>query len=297
MSSLPFELPPVAPDGPKPLWNGREFEIGARRDRVLAYDAGPSGWSDELTKLHEDETEGGSHFIDVASRRRALIHLERYGFRPEASILEIGVSGGHLLRDIRERFPAANVLGSDYTLGTLLELVPKMDGVPLIRMDLTKSPFPEAAVDAVVLLNVLEHIENDELAIEQCFRMLKPGGLMILEVPAGPHLFDQYDRELMHFRRYSLAELIRKTRAAGFQVLESSFIGFFLYPAFWLSKKWNRVSYGRSAKVRPSRVRNAIRLTAKANPFGSWLMRCEEGLSRHLSLPFGIRCVLVARKA
>lgn len=296
MNSLSFDMPPVTPNDPRPVWNGWGFEIGRTRSRILSYDTGISGWNDDLTKLHEDETASGSHFIDMASRRRALAHLERYGFRPASSILEVGVSAGHFLEDVRRRFPEAAVLGSDYTLGTLIELAPRMEGVPLIRMDLTRSPFPDAAVDAIVLLNVLEHIDADELAIRHCFRMLKPGGLMVVEVPAGPHLYDDYDRELMHFRRYSSSELVAKAERAGFRVLETSFLGCLIYPAFWLSKKWARRKSKPPGDAAASKVRSAIRATIKVNHFGHWIMRAEDWLARHIRLPFGIRCVLVGQK-
>ena len=299
MTLLPFDLPPIRLGEPPPLWTGREFEVGEQRSPVVAYEAGPSGWTDELTTLHEDETGSGSHFIDVASRSRAVHHLVQHGLNREAVVLEVGVSGGHLLRDLRERFPDVILVGSDYTLGTLLALAPQMKGIPLIRMDLTRSPIPDAAIDAVVLLNVLEHIEDDELALRHCCRMLKQGGIAVIEVPAGPNLFDDYDRELMHFRRYSSVELHRKTQAAGFDIIDQSFIGCLIYPAFWASKKWSRRRRARSDTVAmgSSRVRNAIRATSKVNGLGHVLMSSEYALSRKMKLPFGIRCVLVGRKA
>ena len=298
MSRLPFDLPPVQPGEPAPVWTGRDFAVGETRTPVIIYDAGPSGWSDELTALHEDETASGTHFIDVASRNRAVDHLVRHGFAPDASVLEIGVSGGHLLADLRARFPDATLVGSDYTLGTLMALAPRADGIPLIRMDLTKSPLPDDAVDAIVLLNVLEHIDDDQTALNHCCRMLKPGGLVVIEVPAGPGLFDDYDRELMHFRRYSTSDLEIKARKAGFDLLEQSFIGCLIFPAFWVSKKWARqrpkLLVGDGSQS--SRVRSAIRATAKANGVGHWLMAAEGALARMMSLPFGIRCVLVGKK-
>src|SRR5437868_3700684 len=53
------------------LWSGQAFDLDGKAVRVLAYDVSPSGWTDELTQLHE-QTGGSHHFIDVASRRYAL---------------------------------------------------------------------------------------------------------------------------------------------------------------------------------------------------------------------------------
>lgn len=303
MTALPFELPARCAGEPRPVWDGLGFRIGGERSRVVAYGVGSSGWTDDLTSLHEDETASGTHFIDVASRRRAVASLERHGFPADGTLLEVGVSGGHLLRDLRERFPAAGLIGSDYTLGTLDRLAPDMPGIPLIRFDLTRSPLPEASADAIVLLNVLEHIGDDETAVAECFRMLRPGGLIVVEVPAGPALFDDYDRELMHFRRYTGRELDRKLAGAGFTIIERSCLGFALYPAFWLSKKLNRLrttpTRGGASPRKPAdagRVRSAIRSTYRLNALGNRLMAAEAWLGSRLPLPFGIRCVAVGRK-
>ena len=59
--------------------------------------------------------------------------------------------------------------------------------------------------DTVFALNVVEHIENDKLAIENCIHLLKPGGKLIILVPAFQSLYNQLDKELYHFRRYTLS--------------------------------------------------------------------------------------------
>jgi SAM-dependent methyltransferase len=57
--------------------------------------------------------------------------------------------------------------------------------------------------DTVISLNVLEHISDDELAIENCLHFLKPGGSLVMLVPAYSFLFSQMDSELKHYRRYT----------------------------------------------------------------------------------------------
>ncbi len=68
--------------------------------RILTYPVEASGWTDELTDLHE--THGaGTHFVDKASRRLAVSLLKRCLANSRPTIIEIGVSGGHLLRDLK----------------------------------------------------------------------------------------------------------------------------------------------------------------------------------------------------
>src|SRR5260370_23883823 len=89
----------------------------------------------------------------------------------------------------------------------------------------------------MVLLNVLEHIEDGEEAARHIARMLKPGGVAVIEVPAVPELFDDYDRELKHFRRYQLQGISDVVERAGLKIERRNYLGALIYPAFYLAKK------------------------------------------------------------
>jgi SAM-dependent methyltransferase len=288
-------FPPVLAGEEPPVWSGSAFIRSGESIRVLAYEVGESGWSDELTELHESATESGTHFIDVASRDHAINELKRtLGTRP-SSIMEVGCSAGHLLADMRRSLPNATLTGGDYTLGTLVKLSEKMPGIPLVRFDLADSPLLSDTYDAIVLLNVLEHIEDDVAATRHIARMLKPGGVAVIEVPAGPELFDDYDRELKHFRRYRLPGLCKVIEGAGLKVERRNYLGALIYPAFYLAKKLSQSS-PKPAEEREQHVTNAIGATSRLNPIGHAIMALEEAMSRAIEFPRGIRCVVTARK-
>ena len=78
---------------------------------------------------------------------------------------------------------------------------------------------PNAVYDTVVLINVLEHVLDDAAAIQSFYRMLRPGGHLLLFVPALPILFSKLDEELGHYRRYSLRRLIRIVTDANFDIV------------------------------------------------------------------------------
>jgi SAM-dependent methyltransferase len=277
------------------MWNGGAFIRSGKSTRVLAYEVGESGWSDELTELHESATESGTHFIDVASRDHAIKELKRtLGTKP-VSIMEVGCSAGHLLADMRRSLPNAKLIGGDYTLGTLIKLGAKMPDIPLVRFNLADSPLPSDTYDAMVLLNVLEHIESDVAATRHIARMLKPGGVAVIEVPAGPELFDDYDRQLQHFRRYTLSGLCKVIEGAGLKVERRNYLGALIYPAFYLAKKLSQ-SNPKPAEEREQHVANAIGATSRLNPIGHALMALEEAMSRAIEFPCGVRCVVTARK-
>jgi len=295
MTTFAFDFPRPRGAAAAPVWDGDAFCIGSERRRILAYEVGASGWSDALTRLHE-ERDAENHFISVASRKQALAAVKRLSAVRRPVVLEVGCSSGYFLRDLVAAVPEVQLIGADHALATLEAVAARVPGVPLLRFDLTQCPLPDASVDVVVILNVLEHIERDDLALQNIFRILKPGGVMIAEVPAGPALYDVYDRMLMHFRRYDMAGLERLTRAAGFATLEKSHLGFLLYPAFWLTKKLSRLRRSpRDADARAV-VERSITATSRWNGLVRPFMELEEGLRRRVYLPAGIRCLISCRK-
>jgi SAM-dependent methyltransferase len=87
---------------------------------------------------------------------------------------------------------------------TLRELHARFDGdarVAVRRLDLASAETGEHS--ALVALNVLEHIEDDVAALRNAARLLRPGGRIVLFVPAFPFAMGKFDREIGHYRRYT----------------------------------------------------------------------------------------------
>ena len=91
-----------------------------------------------------------------------------------------------------------------------------------ISIDLQKKDFQteyenlKESFDTIIMLNVLEHLENDEYAIKNCRFMLKDNGSFIILVPAYRFLYSAMDKELNHYRRYTSRSLKRKIIAGNF---------------------------------------------------------------------------------
>lgn len=290
----PLQFPPPRGSAAPALWTGSGFAIGQTVERVLCYDVGSSGWTEELTDLHEDAGDE-DHYINVASREQAVGCLERWIEVSEPVILDVGCSSGYTLRLLRRRMPRATLLGADFVRRPLEKLGAAIPDLPLLQFDLTQCPLESDSVDAVVLLNVLEHIEDDSMAVRQVYRILRPGGIAVIEVPAGPRLYDIYDRKLMHFRRYRLRSLTHLIRRAGFEIAKASHLAFSLYPAFWLAKRRNRRLNQAPAETQQAAIDANMRLLGQ-NPLLHSLLAMERQLGRWISYPFGIRCIAVCRK-
>jgi SAM-dependent methyltransferase len=291
-------FPWPALNGVSPAWTSTGFRVGDAPVTVLNYEAGPSGWSESLTDLHEDAAGEGTHPIDVASRQRARAALKQHLRVPpsELVLLEAGCSSGYLVEELVQDWPDSLVIGSDFIEGPLQRLAARRPNLPLLRFDLVKCPLPSASVDAVVLLNVLEHIEDDRAALTQVFRVLKPGGVAVIEVPAGPGLYDAYDKHLQHFRRYRLRDLCRLMESVGFAIADRSHLGCLVYPGFALVKRRNRRLLNAPAHVQQQLVEKNIRSSSGAGGILGVAMAAEAWLGRWVSYPVGIRCVVTATK-
>jgi SAM-dependent methyltransferase len=288
-------LPPPPGTRETAVWTGSAFRVGEVTQRILTYHPQPAGWSDDLTELYLDDNGGEDHYINVASRRSALDCLGRWIGQPDACITDIGCASGYALEALRQRFPQATVIGVDPFTDVLKRVGERLPDVPLIQFDLTRCPLPDSFVDGAVLLNVLEHIEDDEAALRQVFRILRPNGIAYLEVPSGDDLFDVYDRELRHFRRYGMRDLSTKVKRVGFEILDRSHLGVFAFPAFWLVKKINRRHRQLTPTEQRAVVLRSIRLTRNL-PLMRRVMEFEHWLGNYVYFPFGIRCILACRR-
>jgi SAM-dependent methyltransferase len=290
--SYPWPVPPGYSGTPS--WTSSGFRIDNDRVSVLSYGVGTSGWADELTAFHEDNA-GSDHFIDRASRAHALGQIKRHATQANPVILEVGSSSGFLLEALREELPSAFVIGSDYVRGPLEAMARRRPDIPLLQFDLVRCPLPDNSVDVVVLLNVLEHIEDDAEAVRQVYRILKPAGAFVCEVPAGPHLFDVYDKVLMHYRRYQLRGLCGLLSAAGFTIAHASHLGALFYPGFWYVKRKNKRFLSAPEEVQQQVVARAIRKSGRNRLFEA-VMWVEDRLRNWFRFPFGIRCLATGVK-
>ena len=145
-------------------------------------------------------------------------------------ILEVGCGTGNLTGLLLQH---GKVIPSDVNEVYLQTVERKFQshfnlGKPL-RWDIQEPPPPdlEGSMDTIVCSNVLEHVEEDEEALGHCFRLLSPGGRLILLVPALKWLYNGLDQELGHCRRYGRAELEQKLKNQGFRIARVMFFNGF----------------------------------------------------------------------
>lgn len=143
--------------------------------------------------------------------------------------------------------------------------------------------------DVILMLDVLEHIEDDAGALACVFELLRPGASAILTVPALPSLWSVHDEVNHHFRRYTRASLVNRLAAAGFEFAEVRYMFGWSLALMYLRRMLtsrNRQSYGVS--VPPAVVNCSF----------SWMSRMEEFLCRtvHFRMPLGSSLLAIARR-
>jgi SAM-dependent methyltransferase len=246
-------------------------------------------WSEQLEEMHEESSR--DHFMDVWTRRAIL---DRAGIRREDTVLDLGCSTGYLLEDVARLYPDATLLGLDLVGSGLVKAHAHVPQARLLQADACNVPLSDASIDALLSANLLEHVPDDQAALGEIARVLRPGRRAAVVVPAGPGNYDYYDRFLDHERRYARGELAAKGREAGLRVREDAYLGSLIYPAFWFVKQRNRRQRGHlRGDALAEQVSRDMAATddSRVGRLTTTLERML--LNRGLRVPFGIRNLVV----
>ncbi len=184
-------------------------------------------------------------------RARNQLILWALGFyAPETeSFLEIGCGTGYVLSGISKKNPHINLYGSEIFTAGLKYAHTRVPNANFMQMDARHIPFHEE-FDVIGAFDVLEHIVEDELVLEQINHALKPGGLTLLTVPQHPWLWSRVDENACHVRRYTMQDLHQKLTDSGFQILKSTSFVTSLLPAMMISRLSQRKHNPQKDKAR-----------------------------------------------
>jgi len=207
-------------------------------------------------------------------------HLQRF-LPPGSKLLDVGCGTGALVSQLVQK--GYRAVGVDPQNAKLAERKRGESSLDLRRASAEDLPFSDEEFDAVIFADVLEHIEEGP-ALNEAFRVLAPGGILLLTVPAFAKLWSARDEEAGHLRRYAPADIRRLAGQFDAAVVRVGFYQFFLFPLFALS---------RLCKVPPH----------KEQVLPNWLNRLffrinavEIHLGRWVRWPVGSSLVAVLRK-
>jgi SAM-dependent methyltransferase len=197
------------------------------------------------------------------------------------NIVEHGCGTGFVLAELQRLFPQARVVGTDLFEEGLALARLRFAG-PLIRTDVHQWGNSEA-FDLVGFFDVLEHLD-DELRVLRALReQLRPGGHLLVTVPAHMALWSAYDVACGHRRRYNRSRLETRLQEAGFEVKFCTYFMSVLLPLMWARRrlfKKGAVASGDHATEK-HRIESEVQIYPPLNYILERLLRPESWWIRH----------------
>jgi len=207
------------------------------------------------------------------------------GDRESRRILDAGCGTGNNLAHFR-RF--GRTVGIDLSADALRFCRDR--GVAAARGNLLSLPFADGSFDAVTSFDVIYHrwVEDDRVAVREMARVLRPGGLFLLRVPALKMLWGAHDEAVLSRHRYTRAEVRRLLEGEGLEVVRLSYANTLLFPVIAVRRTLDRMlgRHGSDVGFLPAPMEWAFRN----------LLGVESRLVRRLSLPVGASVFALARK-
>lgn len=227
------------------------------------------------------------HWWFVGRRRIVSALIDRYAARPRR-ILDAGCGTGYTASQLAAR-------GEVHAFDSAPEAVKYAGarGISARQGELTAIPYDDGLFDLVTALDVLEHVDDDRVALGELRRVLRPGGILVLTVPAYRFLWSPHDEVNRHKRRYTAKELREKAEACGFEVLKLSYYNALLFPAIFALRVLRSLFPARREEDRSdfSIAREGI-----VNSILTAILSAEARILPRLNFPFGVSLVGVARR-
>ena len=229
-----------------------------------------------------------THFWFRARNQVIAAVMGRYGVGAEkgARILEVGCGNGNVANHLSQHLDV-QVWGGDLFAEALAFSQERSD-LPLIQLDTYRLPF-DGSLDLVCMFDVLEHLQAESETLAEAYRTLRPGGRIVLTVPAHSWLWSYFDERSHHQRRYAKTELRQKLERAGFAVELCSYYMMALLPLVLVGRRiraWWSSDVNRMAEA-------DFRVVPFVNEILYWLCSTEEWLVPRVGMPFGTSLIAV----
>ncbi len=258
---------------------------------VFAPDISDEGGKHFPQDAHEKLFQLEAHSFWFVSRNKLLLHMLNHYFSGAKSMLEIGCGTGFVLSFMAENRPEIKFFGAEAYLSGLKYAKRRLPAAEFAQMDACRMPFVDE-FDVIGAFDVLEHIDNDGLALAQIYRSIKPDGGLILTVPQHNWLWSNIDVVSEHKRRYCKKVLKEKLEKAGFKLINVTSFITLLLPFMLASRMISNFS-----KNSPTQSRAGLCLPDTINSFFTRVCEIELALIRRkFSLPVGGSLLCVAMK-
>lgn len=231
-----------------------------------------------------------SHWWYVA--RREIIFdwvLRVLADYPNPRILDIGCGTGFNIEYLQNS-GFAGIMGLDFS-PEAIHFCQSRQLSRLVCGDGRFPPFASESFDVVMALDLIEHLADDTGALEECARLLKPNGSLIIFTPAFNFLWGLQDEVSHHYRRYTASELKQKLKQANLVIQKLTYANTFLFPLIWAGRVALRVRSNQIEGV----SENDLHPTW-SNGLLQSIFASERFLLRYINFPLGVSLFCVAKK-
>jgi SAM-dependent methyltransferase len=207
--------------------------------------------------------------------------------KPGQTILDVGCGTGGFTKHMAQTY---NMIGLD-TSELALEFCRKRGLENLFCGQLSEFPKDKYKVDAITMLDVVEHIPDDRAVVKDVFNLLPSGGYYIMTVPAYQWLWSKHDEVHMHYRRYTKKRINQIIIDAGFNIEFSSYMNSFLFLPAVLKRFSDRFKKKDDSDSKP-----VDEVSPMLNTIFDNLYKFEANILKLIRIPFGLSVVTIAKK-
>ena len=237
----------------------------------------------------------GHSYWWLVGKYRIVADTVRRNFPPRVAgrtprILDLGCGPGNLLDYLA---PHGHAFGTDFSQDAL-RFCAGRGFRRMFRADFQALPLREGCFDLITCIDVLEHLSDDRRAIHELVRVMRPGGVLVVSVPAFMFLWGDHDTMYGHHRRYTTGQVRERLEAAGLRVRKLSYFQpLFLLPLL-LYRSLKKVIGSRDGSLETRD--DFVKLPGPVNAALCRLIAAERFPLRYLSFPFGVTVLAVGSK-
>lgn len=229
------------------------------------------------------------------SRRNMLLRLLADVPR-DARILDIGSSSGMMLQELKKMgFNPDNLYGVDIS-EIAIDNCHKNGFTNTFVMDAHDITFEKQSFDLIYSSDCLEHLERDEEALANWYSLLKPGGQIIIFVPAYQFLWSKHDDVNLHYRRYTSSNLSKKLKKQNFKVKKAGYWNFLLFLPIAGVRLLGNV-FGSKSNGNTDDMEGDIKMPGKiTNSVLKGVVNTENKMIPGMRFPFGVSTFCIAER-